>query len=145
MSPIRVDFYLLNDSHPESIGDMACRLLEKAYNGGYRVFVCCQDREEAAALDTQLWTYKAERFIPHGLVWENFELPPPIQLGCERPVNDTADLILNLASSVPSFSSTLRRIIEIVPAIDTAKAISREHYRIYRTHQFELHTHTSRV
>ncbi len=106
------------------------------------MFVCCNNREDAVLLDERLWIYKEESFVPHALEWDNLEPIPPIQIGCELPPNSTADLVLNLASSVPLFSPTLRRIMEIVPAEDAARALSRDHYRIYRSHQFELHTHT---
>ena len=104
--------------------------------------MCCNNQEDALLLDERLWTYKEDSFVPHALEWENLEPTPAIQIGCDLPANSTVDLVLNLASSTPFCSPNLRRIMEIVPADDAARALSRDHYRIYRSHQFELHTHT---
>ena len=143
MSPTipRVDFYRINDNNASSVKEVACRLLEKAYQNGHQILVYCSTRLEAMALDDQLWTYKANRFIPHALIWETLTSTPPIQIGYEYTTESPHDLILNLAATVPFFSPSLRRIIEIVPPADAAKTISRDHYRIYRAQHCELHTH----
>ncbi|HRD68870.1 MAG TPA: DNA polymerase III subunit chi, partial [Legionella sp.] len=46
MSPIRVDFYLIASSEPDALWLIACRLLEKAYFKGHRVYVHCTNQKE---------------------------------------------------------------------------------------------------
>ncbi len=141
MSPIRVDFYLLNNNEPNSVWLIACRLLEKAYKRGHRVFVYCGSKENAETLDELLWTYKDDSFIPHNLQGEGPEPPPVIQIGYGEEPRGFNDILLNLAPSIPPYFSRFRRIIEIVAGNDTAKEISRDHYREYRAKQCTLHTH----
>lgn len=141
MPPVRVDFYLLEDSEPKSSWLIACRLLEKAYLRGHRTFVQCESLEEAHYLDELLWTFKEESFIPHNLLGEGPEPPPPIQIGYEHEPRGFNDILLNMACDIPTYCAKFRRIIEIVPALDAAKEVSREHYRFYRSKGYELHTH----
>lgn len=141
MSLIRVDFYLLSNDEIKTQWLLACRLLEKAYLRGHKVFVFCENKQDAELLDELLWTYKDDSFIPHHLQGEGPEPPPAIQIGFAAEPRGFDDILLNLSSNIPSFVSRFRRIMEIVPANDTAKEVSREHYRAYRAKQFDLHTH----
>jgi len=141
MSHVRVDFYLLKDNHSHSVWRTACKLLEKAYQNQLQVFVCCKTKKEAEYLDTLLWTYQAESFLPHGLVWEQLAQRPPIEIGIEYPNNTDSELVLNLTHELPKYSERLKRIMEIVSADETEKIISREHYRAYREKNYTLHTH----
>lgn len=141
MSQVRVDFYLLKDDRPDAMWHTACRLLEKAHLSQLKTFVCCKTKEDAILLDSLLWTYKDESFIPHALSWDESARHAPIEIGIEYKENCDAELILNLTPNVPLFSKHLQRIMEIVPADDEAKSISREHYRAYRAQALELYTH----
>ena len=141
MSVIRVDFYLLNDEQPGAVFTVACRLLEKAYLRGHRVFVYCDNQQHAESLDECLWTFKDDSFIPHHLQGEGPEPPPPIQIGFGPEPRGFNDILLNMATIIPPYFSRFRRIIEVVAPNDAAKEISREHYREYRAKQCELQTH----
>jgi DNA polymerase-3 subunit chi len=142
VSLIRVDFYLLSNNQPDASYLLACRLLEKATLQGHRIFVCCNSLKEAEHLDELLWTYKDDSFIPHNLQGEGPEPPPPVQIGYgtsePRGFND---VLMNLSSTIPSFKSKFKRIIEIVEHNEPAKELSRNRYREYRAHQYELRTH----
>ncbi|AHE66415.1 DNA polymerase III subunit chi [Legionella oakridgensis] len=144
MSPIRIDFYLSNNKQPMAHWMLACRLLEKAYLREHRVFVFCEHQQDAERLDELLWTYKDDSFIPHNLQGEGPEPPPPIQIGykTESEPRGYNDILLNLATTIPSFFSRFRRIMEIVASDDAAKEISRDHYRTYRNQQCDIHTHS---
>lgn len=141
MSLIRVDFYLLNSDQPQAAWLVACRLLEKAYLRGHRVFVYCDNQKDVEHLDELLWTYKDDSFIPHNIQGEGPEPPPPVQIGYGAEPRGFNDILLNMATTIPSYFSRFRRVMEIVAASDTAKEISRTHYREYRAKQCELHTH----
>jgi len=141
MSQIRVDFYLLTQNEPQAAWQTACRLLEKAYLRGHRVFVYCNNQADAEHLDELLWTYKDDSFIPHNLQGEGPEPPPAIQIGFGMEPRGYNDILLNMAITIPPYFSRFRRIMEIVTADDSAKETSRNHYREYRAHQCELHTH----
>lgn len=141
MSLIRVDFYLLNNDQPEAAWLVACRLLEKAYQRGHRVFVYCDNQKDAERLDELLWTYKDDSFIPHNLQGEGPEPPPPIQIGYGLEPRGFNDILLNMAATIPPFFTRFKRVMEVVSGSDSTKEISRAHYREYRAKQCELHTH----
>lgn len=141
MSLIRVDFYLLKDTQPQAIWFVACRLLEKAYQRGHRVFVYCDNQKDVEHLDELLWTYKEDSFIPHNIQGEGPEPSPPIQIGCNGEPRGFNDILLNMASSIPTYFSRFKRIMEVVSTNDSAKEISRSHYKEYRSRQCVLHTH----
>ena len=137
----RVDFYLLEGYEKDAVLLVACRLLEKAYLRGHKVFVFCNEKQQAERLDELLWTYKEDSFVPHHLQGEGPTPAPAVQIGYENEPQGFNDLLLNLADAIPPFSKRFRRIMEIVAPDDHAKDISRNHYREYRSHACELHTH----
>lgn len=141
MPPVRVDFYLLSSSEQQAKLLLACRLLEKAYVRNHRVFVFCANQQEAQMLDELLWTFKEDSFIPHNLQGEGPEPPPAVQIGFGQEPRVFNDILLNLSHEIPSFHHRFKRIMEIVEANDTAREISREHYREYRKQGFLIHTH----
>lgn len=141
MPSIRVDFYLLANNDKQTLWLLACRLLEKAYLRGHRVFVYCNNQQEAETLDELLWTFKDNSFIPHNLQGEGPEPPPPIQIGYRDEPRSFNDILFNLATEIPSFFPRFRRVIEIVTNDEAAKELSRAHYREYRAKNCELQTH----
>ncbi len=143
MPPIRVDFYLLADNHnqPDSVGLVACRLLEKAYFKGHRIFVHCANEHDAHHIDELLWTFKESSFIPHNLQGEGPEPPPPVHIGFSKEPRGFNDILLNLAAEIPVFYNKFKRIIEIVPPNEEQKALSRRRYQHYRAQGCTIHTH----
>lgn len=142
MSPIRVDFYLINNNEAEASWLLACRLLEKAYLRGHRIFVYCNNQSQAEKLDELLWTFKNDSFIPHNLQGEGPEPPPPVQIGYQQEPRGFNDILLNMADEIPAFYTRFKRIIELVANDETSKELSRVHYREYRSKKCDLHTHT---
>lgn len=141
MSPIRVDFYLLESIQADAKWLIACRLLEKAYLKGHKVYVHCNKKEEAEYLDELLWTFKNDSFIPHNLQGEGPAFPPPIQLGFAHQPKGFNDILMNLSQELPPFFSRFKRVIEIVSNVETEKQNSRTLYKLYRSRGCDLHTH----
>ncbi|CEK09922.1 DNA polymerase III subunit chi [Legionella hackeliae] len=141
MPAIRVDFYLLSGQEDSARWLLACRLLEKAYLRGHRVFVYCESQKDAHQLDELLWTFKDNSFIPHNLQGEGPEPPPPIQIGYQAEPRGYSDILLNLNSNIPEFYKRFKRVMEIVVNDETAKELSRRNYKEYRAYQCELYTH----
>ncbi len=139
--PPRVDFYLLSDAQPQAGWLIACRLLEKAYLRNHRVFVLCDNQQDAELIDELLWSFKDDSFIPHNLQGEGPEPPPAVQIAYSAEPRGFNDILLNMSQNIPPYFLKFRRIMEIVTADEVAKEISRNHYREYRKNQCELHTH----
>lgn len=143
MQSIQVDFYLLSDDKPQALLWYACRLLEKAYLQGFQIWVWCADDTQASTLDSMLWDFKKESFIPHALASEASSFEHPIEISTHYPASCKAPVLLNLSNQLVSTpTSTLSRILEIVPHLESEKIKSRTRYRAYREAQYDLRTHT---
>jgi DNA polymerase-3 subunit chi len=141
MLPIRVDFYLLASEQPDDLSLLACRLVEKAYSRGHRIFILCKDQQSAEHLDELLWTYKDDSFIPHNLQGEGPEPPPPVQIGYGKEPRGFNDILINLSSAIPDCCNRFKRIIELVSPLESEKELSRVRYKDYRSKGYALHTH----
>lgn len=136
---MRVDFYLLKTPHAQARLQMACRILEKAYQQGHTIYVHATHEREAQQLDEALWTFKDTSFIPHHL--GETEGPAPIIIGYPPQTTQQSEILLNLADPLPEFYPQFQRIIEIVAHEDQSKALARTHYRTYHQHGADIHTH----
>lgn len=145
MQPIRVDFYLLEEEGSAALALLACRLLEKAYAEGHKIFVVCSNQIEAEKLDALLWSFKAEAFIPHQLLTATLSEEVPIAIGGDWAPDlfhgNFHEILFNLSPEVPCFYRKFKRVIELVENSDTAKELSRMHYRQYRKDLCDLYTH----
>ncbi len=137
----RVDFYLINETTSLGRHRFACRLTEKIYRKKHKLYIHCQDQQQAHQIDELLWTYQDQSFIPHNIYGEGPTPPPPIQVGFGVEPKEHRDILLNYSAEVPGFYSQFRRIIEIVSQDDAAKAASREHYKFYKQQGYDIQTH----
>lgn len=140
MSPIRVEFYLLDDTAEQAPWLLACRLLEHAYHQNQSVYVFCNNQQETEYLDELLWTFKEDSFIPHNIQGEGPEPPPPIQLGFKPATATFKDVLLNMTPQIPDFYQQFRRVIEVVSTDETQKQQKRDSFRLYRQAGCELYT-----
>lgn len=134
---MKIDFYLLDKAEPF---EFACKLLEKAYNKGHKVFVYCKNLEDSEHLDELLWTYKDNSFIPHNLQGEGPMPPPAVQIGYTSEPNGFDDILLNLSPTIAPFHQKFQRILHIVTNNEEEKEISRSHYRFYKKQGFIINT-----
>jgi DNA polymerase III subunit chi len=71
-------------------------LLEKARERGFRVVVQAGSPERVKALDSLLWTYRPESFLPHGSGIGALSTAPdqPIWLTADEENPNTADMLV---------------------------------------------------
>lgn len=141
MSPVRVDFYLLASDKPVAKWDVACRLLEKAFMKGHRIYVHCANQQDAEHLDELLWTFRDDSFIPHNLEGEGPEPPPPVHIGYSKEPRGFSDILLNMTTDIIPFYTKFKRVMELVPNIEAEKDHCRVRYKEYRAQGCDLHTH----
>lgn len=138
----RVDFYILAEQASGDDVRTACRIAEKAYRLGQRIFLHTDSALSAASLDDQLWTYRDGSFIPHAIVGSEAAADSPVIIGHgEEPDPDHRDLLINLADQVPLFFSRFERVAEIVGGNETNRKQARERFRFYRDRGYPLNTH----
>ena len=140
-----VDFYVLDSAEPRARLLLGCRLVEKAYLAGQRVFVWLEDAAALADFDELLWTFSDRSFVPHE--GAGAQEPPqwqqcPVQLGCQSAPASGYDLLLNLGGEAPAASlEQAPRIIEILDAEPARRQAARERYRRYRERGVNPQTH----
>ncbi len=139
---------MLADADERARFRLACRLAEKAYLAGQRVFVRVQDATELASLDELLWSFADRSFVPHEAYrdprqWQE----TPVLLGCpgapdchDAPDSDY-DVLLNLAADIPAAAARAARIIEIVDTDEQRRLGGRARFRAYRDRGLNPQTH----
>lgn len=136
----KVDFYIATNTTTSCL-QLACRLVEEAYTQQNQVYIHTKNEAEANQLNTLLWTYRDDSFIPHNLYGESLTPTPPIQIGFDQIPTDHRDILLNLSDDVPSFYPQFSRILEIVSGDTVQQAAARERYRFYRENTCEMATY----
>jgi DNA polymerase-3 subunit chi len=137
----QVDFYLLADQDGEGRLRFTCRLVEKAYSQGRRVYVNAASDTEVEDLDRLLWTFRDGSFVPHGPLGAADPLLTPVLLGCGREPGDEDDVLINLTADVPGFFSRFDRVAEVIDADPERRRCGRERYRFYRDRGYPLNLH----
>lgn len=140
----RVDFYVLSDADTHTRSMMVCKLAEKAFRHDKPVFIHSEDEQLLKQLDEQLWQFRRDSFVPHSLL-STSEIASqvdsdPVQLSSGEPANDRRVLI-NLASSVPTFFSRFERTLEVVNQAPEVRDTGRDRYRFYQHRGYPLHHH----
>ncbi|MCO6441424.1 MAG: DNA polymerase III subunit chi [Nitrococcus mobilis] len=125
----RIDFYVLTTAAAAARELFCCRLTEKAYRQGYRVFILTGDKALTQALDLRLWTFRAGSFVPHATAGQVDD--EPVVIG-EQPPTATLDLLINLTAQCPEHWQRLSRIAEIVTQQPESLGLARERFRCYR-------------
>ena len=142
----RIDFYVVSDSHLNARHLFVCRLAEKIYRLGHKVFIRTSTPSEATELDALMWTFRVGSFLPHSLTGMDAETPmSPLLIGHQEGPECSADLLINLAPSVPSAFRQYQRVAEIVDQDAAVKEAGRQRYRFYRDQGFTVDTHAVSV
>ncbi|HLW73747.1 MAG TPA: DNA polymerase III subunit chi, partial [Gammaproteobacteria bacterium] len=101
----------------------ACRLAEKAFALGHRVFVHAPGDGAARELDDLMWTFRDGSFLPHVLAGEGEDAP--VHIGHDVEPGEGFHLLINLGPDVPGFFSRFERVAEVVDGDETQKAKGR--------------------
>ena len=134
----KVDFYILGNGSREHT---ACKLIEKAYKLGNRIYIHTESAQQAKQLDDLLWTFRDGSFVPHEQYQPGVDSDSPIQIGCHETPETDSEVLINLASEVPLFFSRFLRVAELVGPDPAAKTQGRERFRFYRDRGYPLDTH----
>ena len=138
----RVDFHILPSASIDDRISYCCRLVDKIYGLGHRILIYVDDAQEAGIIDTRLWDFKPESFIPHGIMVADTRHPVEITWQDDSVRHDS--VIVNMGKSIPDFFSRFERYIEIVCQQPEILANSRKHYRFFQQRGYPLHRHDLR-
>ena len=128
----QVDFYVLNFGAQSDKERYACRLVNRAFVAGYKIYVQTDDIARADALDKTLWTFSQSSFVPHVLYRGEAHdaVRYPVQIGAmDGP--DNCNLLVSLRSELPGNCEQFARIAELVGNSDAERTAGRVRYREY--------------
>ncbi|HXK57023.1 MAG: DNA polymerase III subunit chi [Gammaproteobacteria bacterium] len=137
----QVDFYVLGEAATGDRFTLACRLTEKVWQQGRRIYLHTDSETESRYLDRLLWTHRDGSFLPHGLLIEADPALNPILIGNGDNAGEEHDVLVNLASEVPSFFSRFERVVEPLDGNSAVRAAGRSRYRFYRDRGYPLYSH----
>ena len=147
----QVDFYLLENQIEDAKFKLASRLANKLLRLKNRTLIVTDDNSHTHQLDNYLWSFSGTSFVAHEIITaelSNIESSISLihigeaQLISNDMLHKGYNVLINLSSSVPSFSNQFARIAEIVEATDEQKAAGRMRYKDYKNSGFELKTHS---
>ena len=138
----KVDFYILPQASESARELLACRLTEKAWKLGHRVYLHTCNASQCQQMDEQLWQFRPDAFLPHGEISAGAANPcHRIQLGWGDDPGDHHDVLINLAFTVPTFFSRFERVTELVCQQANILAASRENWKFYQHRGYPLQSH----
>lgn len=137
----RADFYLI--AKPRFRGEpllLVRELVRKAWAADLWTLVLARDAAQAEQLDDLLWDTGEDEFLPHQIAdveIEDEEAPvliaPPAADVPLRP------LVINLRDA--PVSGSFERVLEVVPADESARGPLRERWKHYKAQGFEVNKH----
>lgn len=138
----QVDFYILEEPGAPARNQLVCKVADKAFRNGHRVYVYAGDRQQVQEIDQLLWTFSQGSFAPHeaysGTVTNE---QTPILIGDREAPESWHDVLISLVDEVPAFFSRFERVIEVVAGDEEHKKNARERFRFYRDRGYALQSH----
>jgi len=124
-------FYHLEHRSLESV---LPELLERTLQRGWRAVVQASSPERVEALDTQLWTYTDDSFLPHGTARDGAAERQPIYLthGQDNP-NGAQVRFLTEGVSFPDLAAYARAVFLFDGRMDEALQRAREQWKAVKT------------
>lgn len=135
----QIDFYIL--SQDQQRARFACRLTEKAYQLGHRIYIHTSGEEQSRAIDELLWTFQSGSFIPHERYNEMSVPQSPVLIGHKEPASTEGEVLINISDTLPVFHARFLRVAEIVDCDEESKLKGRERFRYYRDRGYPLESH----
>jgi DNA polymerase-3 subunit chi len=115
-------------------------LLEKSLERGWRVVVQASSEERVEALDSHLWTYRDDAFLPHG-TWREGDAPeqPVVLTVNDDNPNGAHVRFLVDGVAVPPDAGTYQRLVLLFDGDDPdAVAAARERWSAAKAGGFDL-------
>ncbi|HEY4582204.1 MAG TPA: DNA polymerase III subunit chi [Lysobacter sp.] len=137
----RADFYLITTPRFRSEPlRLVCELARKAFDAGLPTLVLARSQAQAEALDDLLWDMGDEVYIPHQIAGAE-EDEDEAEVLIAAPDVDAAlrPLVINLRDE--AVQGQFDRVLEVVPADESARGLLRERWKQYRARGLELKKH----
>ncbi|HEY5781118.1 MAG TPA: DNA polymerase III subunit chi [Lysobacter sp.] len=133
----RADFYLIQkERFREEPLLLVCELARKAHDANLWTLVLTRDAEQAEQLDELLWAFDDEAYIPHQIAGDEEDELAPVLIASPDVDTPMRALVINLRDE--PVSGSFDRVLEVVPADDSARGPLRERWKQYQARGLEL-------
>ncbi len=136
----RADFYLI--AKPRFRAEplrLVCELARKAHDAGLWTLVLARDAEQAEALDEMLWDMGDDAYIPHQVAGDEEDGLAPVLIAPPEIDAPLRPLVINLRDE--AVAGSFERVLEVVPADESARTLLRERWKQYRARGLEVAKH----
>jgi DNA polymerase-3 subunit chi len=136
----RADFYLI--AKPRFRDEplrLVCELAKKAYEANLWTLVLARDAAQAEALDDLLWDMGDEVYIPHQIAGDEEDEATPIVIATPDFDAPLRPLVINLRDA--PVEGAFDRVLEVVPADESARGPLRERWKAYAARGLEVNKH----
>jgi DNA polymerase-3 subunit chi len=136
----RADFYLIaKPRFREEPLRLVCELAKKAYDANLWTLVLARDAEQAEAVDEMLWDMGDDAYIPHQMAGDEEDELTPVLIASPEVDAPMRALVINLRDA--AVEGGFERVLEVVPADDSAREPLRERWKQYKARGFAVQKH----
>lgn len=135
----RFDFYHLQKTPLEQVLPKLC---EKAYSTGKRIKILVGNEERVEFINSLLWTYSEESFLPHGSKKDGFAEDQPIFISSSEDNENKASLLILIDGAMVSLDilKDYERVLNIFDGNDeVALNNARDYWKMIKSSDGELH------
>ena len=131
----RIDFYHLQK---QTLEEVLPKLLMKSCSSGKKVVVKIGTEERLEQINSYLWTFQDESFLPHGSKKDGFAEQQPIWLTLQDDNPNAAEFLFLIdgAQAIPDKTANYERIFNIFDGNAEDKA--RKLWKEYKTAGFDV-------
>jgi DNA polymerase-3 subunit chi len=105
-----------------ALEDVLPGLIEKTLERGWRALIRCDSAERAEAIDTLLWTYDDQSFVPHAQAGDGESARQPVLITVEDANANAANVLFVVGGAAPpawGATTDLTRIVLMFDGRDT--------------------------
>jgi DNA polymerase III subunit chi len=114
-------------------------LLEKTLERGWRACVRFTTAERLETIDSALWTYRDESFLPHGTARDGHAARQPLFLTLDAANPNGAQALFLLETATESEPARFARIVRLFENADEeSKALARTEWKTAKTAGLEV-------
>lgn len=136
----RADFYLIQkERFREEPLLLVCELARKAFDANLSTLVLARDAEQAEQLDELLWSFDDDAYIPHQIAGDDEDELAPVLVAGPDTNTPMRALVINLRDA--AVQGSFDRVLEVVPADDSARGPLRERWKQYKSRGFDVDKH----
>ena len=101
-----------------ALEDVLPGLVEKSLQRGWRAAIKTDSSERSDALDTLLWTYDDQSFLPHAQAGDGADAEQPVLITVEEGNPNSAQIVFYVGGAMPSDWDSLKVLTRVVLLFD---------------------------